>query len=56
MVVQTFLAFNSAFEILLSVPMIRHDDESFLIDRYADYFPLAEDPDPPSSLWLRRAS
>ena len=54
MVVQTFLAFNSAFEILLSVPMIRHDDEPFLIDRYADYVPLAEDPNPPSSLWLQR--
>jgi hypothetical protein len=55
MVVQTFLAFNSAFEILLSVPMIRHDDEAFLVDRYDDYVPLAEDPNPPSSLWLRRA-
>lgn len=56
MVVQTFLAFNSAFEILLSVPMIRHDDESFLIDHHADYVPLAEDPNPPSSLWLQRTS
>jgi hypothetical protein len=54
MVVQTFLAFNSAFEILLSVPMIRHDDEPFLIDRYPDYVTLAEDPNPPSSLWLQR--
>jgi len=54
MVVQTFLAFNSAFEILLSVPMIRHDDETFLVDRYDDYVPLADDPNPPSSLWLRR--
>lgn len=56
MVVQTFLAFNSAFEVLLSTPMIRHDDESFLIDRYADYGPLADDPNPPSSLWLQRSS
>jgi predicted O-methyltransferase YrrM len=54
MVVQTFLAFNSEFEILLSTPMIRHHDEQFLIDRFADYVPVAADPNPPSSLWLRR--
>jgi hypothetical protein len=54
MVVQTFLAFNSAFEILLSTPMIRHADEAFLADRFADYVPVAADPNPPSSLWLRR--
>lgn len=54
MVVQTFLAFNSAFEILLSVPMIRHDDEAFLTGRYDDYVPIADDPNPPSSLWLQR--
>lgn len=54
MVVQTFLAFNSAFEIQLSVPMIRHDDEAFLTERYGDYVPVAEDPNPPSSLWLQR--
>ena len=54
MVVQTFLAFNTSFEILLSVPMIRHHDEAFLIDRFPTYRPLAEDPNPPSSLWLQR--
>lgn len=54
MVVQTFLAFNSAFEVLLSVPMIRHADEDRLSERFADYAPVAEDPNPPSSLWLRR--
>ena len=56
MVVQSFLAFNSAFEILLSTPLIRHADEGFLTSRFADYVPLAEDPNPPSSLWLRRAA
>jgi len=56
MVVQTFLAFNSAFEVLLSVPMIRHSDEQFLIDRWPDYVRLADDPNPPSSLWLQRLS
>jgi methyltransferase family protein len=54
MVVQTFLAFNSAFDILLSTPIVRHHDERFLQDRFADYVPVAQDPNPPSSLWLRR--
>ena len=54
MVVQTFLAFNSSFEILLSTPMIRASDEPFLVDRFPDYVPVASDPNPPSSLWLRR--
>lgn len=54
MVVQSFLAFNSAFEILLSTPLIRHHDESVLSRRFADYVPVADDPNPPSSLWLRR--
>lgn len=54
MVVQTFLAFNTAFQTLLSVPMIRHEDEDSLNVRFDDYTPLAKDPNPPSSLWLRR--
>jgi predicted O-methyltransferase YrrM len=56
MVVQTFLAFNSSFEVLLSVPMIRHHDEAFLVERFPDYKPLADDPNPPSSLWIQRVS
>lgn len=54
MVVQTFLTYNSAFDVLLSTPLLRHDDESFLTTRFADYTPVAQDPNPPSSLWLRR--
>ena len=54
MVVQTFLAFNSAFEILLSTPIVRHADEAFLAELFPDYVPVADDPNPPSSLWLRR--
>lgn len=54
MVVQAFLAFNDSFEVLLSTPMVRHHDEQFLIGRFADYKPLAEDRNPPSSLWLKR--
>ncbi|MCW2786697.1 MAG: hypothetical protein JWP74_3214 [Marmoricola sp.] len=56
MVVQAFLAFNTAFEVQLSTPMVRHYDEQFLLDRFPDYTELAEDPNPPSSLWLQRVS
>ncbi len=54
MIVQAFLAFNSAFEVVLSTPLIRSADEAFLSARFADYVPVAADPNPPSSLWLRR--
>ena len=54
MVVQTFLTFNSAYEVTLSTPMIRHTDESVLSGLFDDYVPLAQDANPPSSLWLRR--
>jgi len=54
MVVQTFLAFNDAFRVELSTPLVRHADEPFLTARFPDYTPVADDPNPPSSLWLRR--
>lgn len=54
MVVQTFLAFNQAFEVTMSLPLIRHSDEAFLAAQFGHYVPVASDPDPPSSLWLRR--
>ncbi len=54
MIVQTFLAFNSSFEILLSTPLIRHTDEKFLLETFPGYVEVAADPNPPSSLWLRR--
>lgn len=54
MVVQTFLAFNTAFEVILSTPMLRHHDEQILQDLFVDYTLLAQDPNPPSSLWLKR--
>ncbi len=56
MVVQSFLSFNSAYEVLLSVPMLRYDDEAALIARFADYVPVAQDRNPPSALWLRRTT
>jgi hypothetical protein len=55
MIVQTFLAYNSAFEILLSTPLIRHEDEPFLAERFPDYVPLTKEANPASSLWLRRS-
>ena len=54
MVVQTFLAFNKEFPIELSVPMLRYDDEGALRRTHPAYVPVADDPNPPSSLWLRR--
>jgi len=54
MLVQAFLAFNPAFEIMLSTPLIRHGDERFLIERFDDYLPLPREKNPASSLWLRR--
>jgi predicted O-methyltransferase YrrM len=54
MVVQTFLAFNDSFEVLLSVPLIRHHDEAFLEESFPGYVAVADDPNPPSSLWLQR--
>ncbi|WP_203336325.1 class I SAM-dependent methyltransferase [Nocardioides limicola] len=54
MLVQVFLAHNSAYRVLLSTPMLRHADEQFLIDRFPGYTPLAKDSNPPSSLWLQR--
>jgi hypothetical protein len=54
MVVQTFLTFNTGFEILLSTPMLRFHDEAALRGAFPDYVPVADDPNPPSSLWVRR--
>ena len=34
MVVQAFLCFNRDFRIVMSTPLIRHFDESFLADTY----------------------
>lgn len=56
MVVQTFLAFNSAFSLELSVPLLRHDDEDALTSLLPGYVAADDDPNPPSSLWLRRTS
>lgn len=54
MVVQTFLTYNSAFEVTHSAPIVRHHDESALAAVVPGYVPVADDPNPPSSLWIRR--
>lgn len=56
MVVQAFLAFNPAFQIWLSTPLVRHHSEDSLVQRFADYVPVAQDANPPSSLWLKRVT
>jgi predicted O-methyltransferase YrrM len=54
MVVQIFLSHSSAYRVLLSTPMIRHEQEHVLTSLFADYVPVADDVNPPSSLWLER--
>ena len=54
MVVQAFLTFNSAFDIELSAPLIRHFDEACLASNFPGYRLLANDENPPSALWLVR--
>ncbi len=54
MVVQAFLAFNSAFRIEMSTPLLRHFDEPFLRDRIPIYETVEQNPNTFSSLWLRR--
>ncbi|HXJ56833.1 MAG TPA: class I SAM-dependent methyltransferase [Verrucomicrobiae bacterium] len=56
MFVQAFLAFNDHFEILHSVPLLRHYDEPFLSSRLPFYQPISVQPNTFSSLWLRRTS
>ena len=41
-------------KLVLSTPFVRHHDEPFLASTFADYVPLKDDPDPFSSLWIRR--
>jgi predicted O-methyltransferase YrrM len=56
MVVQAFLCFNSDFRIVMSTPIIRHDDETFLVQRIPFYESVAQNSNTFSSLWLRRVS
>jgi predicted O-methyltransferase YrrM len=56
MLLQAFLAFNPEFEITLSVPLLRHDDEAFLAATLPGYRPVvpADYDTHAGSLWFRR--
>jgi hypothetical protein len=56
MVLQAFLAFNPAFEILMSTPLIRHHDEGFLSATVPIYKPIRYEPNTFSSIWLRKTA
>jgi len=54
MVMQAFLCFNDRFEIVMSIPLIRYSDESFLMSAIPDYKTVDEEPNTFSSIWLER--
>jgi hypothetical protein len=54
MLLQAFLAFNSDFEIQLSLPMLRQADEEFLKNLIPIYETVEENSNAFSSIWLRR--
>jgi predicted O-methyltransferase YrrM len=56
MLLQAFLAFNPAFEILLSPPLLRYHDEPFLTATLPEYRPVepADYSTHAGSLWYRR--
>ena len=56
MLLQAFLAHNDDFEILLSLPIIRHFDEGFLRSVVPKYKGIDEDSNAFSSIFLRRVS
>ena len=56
MVLQAFLSHNRAFEIRMSVPLLRHFEESFIEQRIPDYLPVKLDPNPPSAIWIERTN
>jgi hypothetical protein len=56
MLVQSFLAFNSRFEIFLSTPILRHFDEEFLKRVVPFYKTIQAQPNTFSSLWFKRLS
>jgi hypothetical protein len=54
MLLQAFLAFNPAFEIDLSCPLLRHFEPEYLPSRVPFYRPISEEPNTFSSIWLRK--
>jgi hypothetical protein len=56
MVLQAFLAFNTAFEIEMSTPLIRYYDEPFLASTFPLYKSVQQEPNAFSSIWIRKIS
>lgn len=54
MVLQALLSGSDQFEILLSTPLLRYYDESFLRETLPIYTPLEEEPNTFSAIWLRK--
>lgn len=54
MLLQAFLAFNHAFDIHLSTPLLRFHDEAFLRKVVPGYQGTAEEPNTFSSIWLEK--
>jgi hypothetical protein len=54
MVIQSFLAFNSAFQTYLSAPLLRHYRPQLLENKIPLYQAVADDPNQFSSLWIKR--
>lgn len=54
MVLQAFLAFNRDFDVLLSLPLIRHFNEVFLKERIPIYETIEQNSNAFSSIWLQR--
>jgi hypothetical protein len=52
MVLQAFLCFNSDYSIIMSAPLIRHFDETFLRSNIPFYKSVQEEPNTFSSIWL----
>jgi len=54
MVLQAFLAFNREFQITMSLPLIRFEDEEFLKLQIPTYKTVQQQPNTFSSIWMRR--
>jgi len=54
MVLQAFLCFNSKFRIVMSTPLLRHFDESFLQQNIPIYESIEQNSNTFSSMWLQK--
>jgi predicted O-methyltransferase YrrM len=54
MLLQAFLCYNDAYEVLLSAPLIRHTDEGFLAGIIPEYETLEQNLNTFSSIWIRK--